>query len=274
MKNVRSIVVLLLPDDHVAEDFLDRLLVADQVVVDDEDQVDARRVDRVELGEDLLAGLDPRAAAERHDDVAKLALKRATARKLQAAEAVVLHLEQVEPRRGHLAHVGLFELLVAILMQPVLPLDQKLGPGVLGLADENHVGKLAKIVFLDGDPRSADDAEAAATLELGEDLLHPEPLHAHPGHADDVGLLAALPVDRLDVFVHDRDRVLGRRQRSQQRQASDRQISPLSKEGQRVLHSPIRDLEPRIDEDDVCHRCTKLPRRRSEMPNNWPGMSN
>ena len=47
-------VVALLPGDHVAEHFLDRLLVADQVVVDDEDQVDARCVDRVELGDDLL----------------------------------------------------------------------------------------------------------------------------------------------------------------------------------------------------------------------------
>ena len=128
-----------------------------------------------------LAGLDPRAAAERDDDVAELALKRAAARKLQAAEAVVLHLEQVEPRRGHLAHVGLFELLVAILMQPVLPFRQELRPGVLGLADEDHVGELAEIIFLDGDPRPAHDAETAAALELGEDLLHPEPLHAHAG---------------------------------------------------------------------------------------------
>ena len=36
----QRIAVALLPGDHVAEHLLDRLLVADQVVVDDEDDVD------------------------------------------------------------------------------------------------------------------------------------------------------------------------------------------------------------------------------------------
>ena len=79
---------------------LDRLLVADQVVVDDED-------DRASLGARIASssamtcadGLDPRAAAEGDDDVAELALERAAARELEAAEGVVPHLEQVEPRR-------------------------------------------------------------------------------------------------------------------------------------------------------------------------------
>ena len=37
VKKVSGIAVPLLPGDDVAEDLLDRLLVADQVVVDDED---------------------------------------------------------------------------------------------------------------------------------------------------------------------------------------------------------------------------------------------
>ena len=102
-----------------------------------------------------VAGLDPRAAAEGDDDVAKLALKRAAARELQAAEGVVLHLEQVEPRRRHLGHVGLLDLLVAKLMQPLLPLLEEPRPGVLGLADEDHVGQVAEVIFLDRDPRAA-----------------------------------------------------------------------------------------------------------------------
>ena len=120
--------------------------------------------DRLELGDHLRARLDARAAAEGDDDVAKLALKRAAARKLQAAEGIVLHLEQVEPRRRHLGHVGLFDLLIPELMQPLPPLLEKPGPGILGLADEDHVGQIAKIIFLDRDPRPADHAETAALL--------------------------------------------------------------------------------------------------------------
>ena len=52
----------------------------------------------LQLGEDLRARLDPRPAAEGDDDVAELALERAAARELHAAEQVVPHLEQVEPR--------------------------------------------------------------------------------------------------------------------------------------------------------------------------------
>ena len=86
-----------------------------------------------------------------------------------------------------------------------------------------------------------------------EDLPHPDPLHAHAGEADDVGPGNALEVDRLDVLVDQGDGVLGGRQRGQQRQAGDRQVGPLAHEGQGVLHAPVRDLEPGIDQDDVGH---------------------
>ena len=43
------------------------------------------------------------------------------------------------------------------------------------------------------------------------------------------------------------------RQRRQQRQACDRQVGPLAHERQGVLHPPVGDLEPRIDQDDVGH---------------------
>jgi len=51
----------------------------------------------IELGEDLSDGLDPGAPAECHDDVAELALERAAARELEAAEQVLPHFNQVEP---------------------------------------------------------------------------------------------------------------------------------------------------------------------------------
>ena len=74
-----------------------------------------------ELGDDLAAGLEARAPAEDHDDVAELAGERAAARELHRAEGVPLHLEKVEARRRDPGHVGLLRLLVAARMPATLP---------------------------------------------------------------------------------------------------------------------------------------------------------
>ena len=66
-------------------------------------------------------------------------------------------------------------------------------------------------------------------------------------------------VDRLDVLVDQGDGVLGRREGGQQRQAGDRQVGPLAEERQGVLQAPVRDLEPRIDQDDVGHEVPEFP---------------
>ncbi len=52
-EETQFIVISFLPRDHVAKDLLDRLLVADQVVIDDEDEVHARLFYRFELGDHL-----------------------------------------------------------------------------------------------------------------------------------------------------------------------------------------------------------------------------
>ena len=66
--------VALLPLLDAREDGADGLLVADEVVIDEEDaSAEARRVDRVELRVHLLRRLGSRDTPEDHDDVAELA---------------------------------------------------------------------------------------------------------------------------------------------------------------------------------------------------------
>ena len=153
------------------------------------------------------------------------------ARELHAAEQVVLHLEQVETRRRHLGHVGLLGLFVARLMAALFPFAQEARPGFLRLADEDDVGQLAEVIFLDRDPRAADDREHVALFQLGQNLVHPPPLHAHAGQADDVGPGEAVEVDRLDIFVDERDGMLGRRQGRQQRQSRPPADWPVCRPG-------------------------------------------
>src|SRR5215211_7748317 len=76
---------------------LDVALVADEVVVHDEDEpAPARRAQRVQLGQHLLVRLRARHAAVYFDDVAELALERAAARILDAHRAVALKLRELE----------------------------------------------------------------------------------------------------------------------------------------------------------------------------------
>ena len=97
-------------------------------------------------------------------------------------------------------------------MQALPPFPEELRPGLLGLADEDHVGETLEIVLHDRDERPADDGEHAPVLEIGQDFLHPMALDAHPGDPDDVGAGTAIVVDRFDVLVHEGDGVALRRE--------------------------------------------------------------
>ena len=77
--------------------------------------------------------------------------------------------------------LDLIGLFVAVLVPAVLPLVEKLRPGLFGFADENNVRQVAEIGLAHGDPRPADNDERAAFLQFDEDLAHPRPLNDHPG---------------------------------------------------------------------------------------------
>jgi hypothetical protein len=144
--------------------------------------------------------------------------------------------------------------LVAPRGPPGLPVAQEPRPGVLRLADEDRVRAVAEVVLGDADPRPADHHEASAPLELRHQLEHAMALHAHPGDADDVGVLAAGEIDLLDVLVDQGDAMFRRGERGEQRQRADRQVGALAEKPQARLQPPEGYLEARIDDDDVGHR--------------------
>ncbi len=73
-------------------------------------------------------------------------------------------------------------------MATLAPFGEKTWPGLLGLADEDDIGEIGDIVFLDGDLRTADHGEHTTGFQLGQDLAHPPALHVHAGNPDNVGL--------------------------------------------------------------------------------------
>src|SRR5215469_5097165 len=105
---LEGIAALLLPGDQVRQESLHRLLVADEVVVDKvEMPAISDTVERVELGEHLLHGLDPRHTAVELDNVAELAIERTPARELNAIKGVLAAFQQVEARDWTASDVGL-----------------------------------------------------------------------------------------------------------------------------------------------------------------------
>jgi hypothetical protein len=80
----------VLPGDERREQRLGVLLVADEIVVHDEDVADAEGVDRLDLGQDLRNRLGPGPPPVHDDDVAELAVERApdAARTLESRRSV------------------------------------------------------------------------------------------------------------------------------------------------------------------------------------------
>ena len=127
----QGIAVRLLPRDDRTEHLLDRLLVAEQVVVDDGDERRLVAPRGLELGDDLGLGLDSRNPAEDDDDVAELAAKRTASRKPwngcfqsydedSMSESVILLLDQ---------HGGRGKTGLTVFRRPIILLPSRVRPG-------------------------------------------------------------------------------------------------------------------------------------------------
>ena len=141
------------------------------------------------------------------------------------------HLQQIEARRRYPVHIGLVGLLVSGGDTSLLPVHEEPWPGFLGLADKDDICEIAKVAFVDADPRTADNRECAEPLELSQDLSHAHALHDHPGYPNDVGFGAPGEIDWLDILINDCQPVMRWGDRCEQRQRCDRQQGPLANEG-------------------------------------------
>src|SRR5262249_26830415 len=201
-KKSHRIVMRLLPRDDFAENEFYRLLIADQIVINDEDATDpAYAANRLEFGNNLGYRLEARTAPEGYNDVAKFAGEWATARELHRSDEITVHLQKVVARRRHFAHVGALRLLVAAGVFLSGPIGKELRPGLFGFPHENDIGQCAEIILPHADPRAPDDREAGPLLQFLENFSHTESLHRHSRHADDVSLGAKCKIDIFDILI-------------------------------------------------------------------------
>ena len=195
------VVVFALVGSYGAEELPRQRLVADEVVVDEEDVAHAALAQHVELAADLRRRLRARLAAEHDDDVAELALERAAARELQADHGVAVELEQVVTRSGRIVQRHFAAFLVKRLRCAGLEVRAELRPDVLRFAGHDAIGDLGVLLGAERREAAAGHHVVAAAAVILQQLALPRELHAHAADADDVRLRIAW--HGLDVFVDD-----------------------------------------------------------------------
>ena len=224
------------PDGDRPQQLFGELLVADEVVIDEEDLRRAQTMAFFDFGHDLRNALHPRAPAVDDDDVAELAVERAAARELDRHRVVLIDLDEIEPRRRRGGEVGLVGGTVFRLVGAACEIGEELRPRLLRLVDEQHVGLAAQLLRAERRVGTADDDEAPAAAELGDDLEHPFSVDDVAGHADDVGL--EVEVDVLDVLVTQYDLVVAWRHPRHRRHREVRKYAAFSEAREDTIVGP------------------------------------
>jgi hypothetical protein len=140
-REFERVIVVLIPAREVGEKTFYRLLVADQIVVDEVYVAPvAKFVEPIELGEHLLICFGPRDAAVEFDDVAELAGEWTSPRVLHANIEVLIELQKVEARNRRLSNVDgeFFRLEGARPLTP-LPGRDEIVDDTLGFAENQEV---------------------------------------------------------------------------------------------------------------------------------------
>ena len=216
---VERVAALALPVGERVQQAQGFLLVADEVVVDQENgAAPAERVEAVKLGEHLRVGLCARDASEQLRDVAEFAVEWAAARELKRHRGVGVEVQQLEARhRG--GDDRRFALGVVDPRGPArLPVREEAGEGLLDLVEQVVVGA-SDLVGEGGRMRPTDRHRSAARVAARDDVAQRTPLHDHGRGQHQVGPVKVLVGQRRDVHVHQAQLVVGGEHRRHREQA-------------------------------------------------------
>ncbi len=239
--------------DQIWQKSLHRLLVADEVVVDEVEMAAiSHLVESVDLGQHLLHGLDPRRAPVELDDVAEFAGERAAAGKLHAEIGVILPLQQVEARDRRAGDVGgEFLGLEHPLAHPAIPRLDERADDALGFAEHPEIG--AGIGLARGCRIGpADRHRFVMLVRQCDDVQRIGLLRQHPAGHHQVGPIEIGVPQFLGVAV-DEAALPGRRQQRGDRDQAERRrrkARPEDLAGRGEVPERLA-AEPRRDQEDV-----------------------
>jgi hypothetical protein len=214
--------VCKLPCAERRQEPLERLLVADEIVVDKIDMAAiAEPVECIEFGEHLLVRLCARYPAIQLDDVAELTIERTAAGELDADIDVMVEIEQIEPRRRTLCHVGL-EFLAFEYPRPgaVGPRRDQLIDQPFGFTEHQKVRVRISLGARHG-VGTADHDRLAVALAQRDDGERIFLLRQHPARHDEIGPRKIGFAQLLRIAI-DEAEIPGRRQQGCERDQPER----------------------------------------------------
>ncbi len=187
------------PVDQRRQQLLGEGLVAEEVVVGEEDGAAAGGVGAPHLVHDLVDLLGAVAVPQVLDHVTEVTAVGAAAAGLHAHVEVVVRLDQRPVGARAAGQVDVLALLVARRGPARAPVAQKARPGQLGLAHEEVVRQPLALLGADAGEGAAQGHGHPAGAEGGAELADPRRVEGHPGEHHQVAV--QVQVDRLDVLV-------------------------------------------------------------------------
>jgi len=176
--------------------------VADKIIIHEkETAAPPQAVQQIEFCQHLLRGFGSRHSAVELGNIAKLAIKRASTRKLQQHRAVIAHVDEIIAWQGGLGNRRPLPWHIEMLGSAVLKVVEKAREGFFDLAQEKvinvfHVFPIGGWVWSTGYHR------LASTLGTSNDVLQRLPLDNHRGSADQVSPQKIVVRQGLDIHVN------------------------------------------------------------------------
>ena len=238
-KESEGIAALLLPLGHHGKKFQRLPLVADEVVVHQEDVAPPTQlIEGVELTQHLLRRLGPRHSAEELGDVAELAVEGAPPGELQAHRVVVLHVDEVKARGRRAGHIGFLRRPVGVLGGSGLKVPQELGQDLLDFIQQEVVHPLDLVVIGGGVGPSGHyrNAGPVAALDHGVQGIA---LNDHGGGKHHVGPLQVRILQGGHIQIHHAEVVPGGEHAGNGEETESRKPRLLSYKFQGKLSAPV-----------------------------------
>jgi hypothetical protein len=257
-------VLLHEPRAELPQEGLQRPAVPDQVVVHEVDvPAVPERVQGVELPEHLGGGLGPGHPSVQVDDVAELAVERATARVLDPDVQVAVELQEIEAGDRRARDVGETGRREQAALGPGHPGGEEVAQDLLGLPEHPEVGRSVDL----GGARGVGAAHHDGLAGRLHGLDDPEGvglLGQHAARHDQIGPGEVGRVELLDVAVHQPNPpALGEQRRHRDEPQRGCRV-PGAQELAGGLVVPERGPpETRVDEQDV-------PARGFDQEFSWP----
>ena len=224
--------------------------VADEIIVHDEHHVfPAAQPQRVQLGDQLRRRFGARRAAVHHDDVAKLAVKRAAARKLHGHGDVMAKLDEIPARHRRAREVGPMRGAINRLQLSTAHIGHHLRHQFFGFT-EHEMLNFRKRLVAGGEQRPAGNHRFLKGRATCHNFAHRFLMHDHRTQQNKIGAAQVFVLELFHVQIHELEFPFRRQHGGHGQQAERGHGSFARNKADGMFETPKRVGRPGTDEQN------------------------